>query len=290
MSRPQRLIGLATFWLAACSSDTTNAPREPLPPLTDQRWYVQVAEGQPLPALIAHRLVDGSLEQVFLDSAIVEFTADGTWTRRFWMQRFFASELMGAEVSQVAGTWTATPDAYDLVVSPGGRRFALREAPREHAVLQLPGLGAHDVIVATIGSIAPAKGPFGSWRLTAVREQPLPSAIYVFDNYLEQGVLKSIHLVADSARIVLHPNGRYTHRIHFTEWEGAPGGPPATIRYVWQASDFGSFTRRGALLDLASGWLNGMRLAGEFAESGPLRMQHGISHGDEWVAWRYVRE
>jgi hypothetical protein len=32
-----------------------------------------------------------------------------------------------------------------------------------------------------------------------------------------------------------------------------------------------------------------MRMAGEFGSDGKLRMQHGISHGDEWVPVRYAR-
>lgn len=290
MPRRNSLAILAATLLTACSSDAPNAPREPFPPLTSQRWYVQTADGQALPALVAHRVVDGSLEQLFLDSATVDVTQEGTWTRRFWMQRFLGGERVGAEYSQIVGTWAATREGYEFVSEPGGRRFALRGEARDAISLSLPGLGTHDVIVAALGRTPVPPGPLGTWRLTAVHELPLPSTIYRFDNFEEDGVLKSIHLIADSARIVLHPNGTYTHRIDFSEWEGPNHGEATTFRYRWFASDFGSWTRSGLTLNFASGWIEGLRMQGEFAASGPLRMLHGISHEDEWVPWRYVRQ
>jgi hypothetical protein len=289
MLSPRLLRPLAALLLAACAPDTPLAPVQNLPPLEARLWHVQRADGQQLPALIAHRLVDGSLEQTFLDSATIEITANGTWIRRFWMQRILVGERVASEASQMVGTWTATPEAYRFVEEPSGRVFEIPGIVGDTLTLVLSGIGANDLIVAQLGTTPPAPGPVGTWAIEAVRDVPIPSAMYVFDDYEENGVEMSTHLVVDSAVIVLHPNGSYQHRIHFTEWEALRGGPPTRVRFLWVAMDFGSWTRVGTQLDFASGWLEGMRMAGQFGADGKLRMQHGISHGDEWVPVRYAR-
>jgi len=289
MTSPRILPKLAALLLAACTADSPVAPVENLPPLEARLWYVQSADGQQMPALIAHRLVEGSLEQTFLDSATVQITADGRWIRRFWMQRLLAGERVASEASQLVGTWTATPESYRFVEDLSGRTFELRGEVGATITLALPGIGANDRVVSVLGHAAVPPGPVGTWAIEAVRDAAIPSAMYIFDDYEENGVLMSIHLVVDSAVIVLHPNGTYQQRIHFREWAGLPGGPPATVRFVWVARDFGSWTRVGTTLDFESGWLEGLRMAGEFGADGKLRMQHGISHGDEWVPVRYAR-
>ncbi len=125
MSSPRILPALAALLLAACTTDSPVAPVRNLPPLEARLWYVQSADGQQLPALIAHRLVEGSLEQTFLDSATVQITADGRWVRRFWMQRLRAGQRVASEASQRVGTWSATPESYLFIEEPAGRTFEL---------------------------------------------------------------------------------------------------------------------------------------------------------------------
>lgn len=289
MQAPRLFAAASALLLAACASDVPIAPSEPLPPLETQRWYVQRADGQQLPALVAHGQVNGMLEQLFLDSAIVDIDAEGVWTRRFWMQRFRGGEPVGGEGSQLVGTWVATADVYRFVESTGGRSFELPGSFGPLVVMNLPGVGTADRVVAELRKTPPAPGPVGAWSLSSIRDVPLPAAMYVFDDYMENGVQKSIHLIVDSASITLRANGTYRHRIDFTEWEGEPGGPPERVRFVWFANDYGSWVRQGTQLDFDSGWLQGLRMAGEFPVGGELRMWHGLSHGDEWVPVGYVR-
>ena len=88
--------------VAACADATAPIEPQPLPALEDQVWHVNVPDGQPMPALLGHRLVsDGILEQDFLDSARIEIAADGSWAQKGWYQRYRSGQHYA---------WTSTLD------------------------------------------------------------------------------------------------------------------------------------------------------------------------------------
>lgn len=130
----------------------------------------------------------------------------------------------------------------------------------------------------------------GEWRATAVRDIPLPAAAYVFDEEVD-GQRMSIHLIVEEATLTLDANGRYVHHIRYSEWDGPPGGPPRTRRFQFAHNDFGEWSRSDVALRTLSGWLQNHAMSGELATSGDvLRLQHGLSHGDPPVSFRYVRQ
>src|SRR5687768_8659860 len=104
---------LAAAILMACtdSADAPLAP-DPLPPLPTQTWYAHVADGQSLPALVGHGVVEGVLEQTFLDSVELHVTTEGRWEQRSWLQRFRAGQLVTQFARLDAGAWAVTDTGY----------------------------------------------------------------------------------------------------------------------------------------------------------------------------------
>jgi hypothetical protein len=277
--------------VAACGSDDAVAPTpaNPLPPLAAATWYVHTAEGQRLPALVAHRLEQGNLVQDFLDSALVQVTADGRWERRLWMSRYRAGRYEAALPSLEVGTWTATDTAYLFTAEPSGRRFALAAlTPGEPATLPLRGT-AEGYIEATVRTVRPEPSVVGTYRVTEVRGQPVPAALWVENDYEEDGQRYSVHLIVDSARLVLNGGYRYTHVIHYSEWFGPNNGPPTQRRYRAKTEDYGRWTRDDRLLRFTSNWLENHAFAGTTYDPRHMELLHGLSHGDMPVPVRYAR-
>lgn len=130
----------------------------------------------------------------------------------------------------------------------------------------------------------------GSWSVTHVRGVAMPGAVlYVFDPATVNGRESSVHVLVDSSRLVITADGRYQHRTWATEWVGEVGGPPVAPWARWFHGDFGVWTRAGNALEFESGWLQNHTMTGTYADDGILRMQHGFSHGDTPVAFRYGR-
>ncbi len=283
---------LALTTLVACSSSSSTAPEEPvntLPPLVAAVWYAHAAEGQPLPALVAHRLEQGDLVQDFLDSAQVQITADGRWTRRLWLTRYRNGSFDAPVPSQEAGTWVATDTAYIFTTEPGGVRFSLASLTPGQ-VVELP---LRDVtrgyIAATVRTVPPPEMVVGTYRVTSVRGVDVPSAMYVINDHVEEGRTVSIHFIVDSARLVLFGNRRYEHTIHYSEWEGPNNGPPTQRRFRWRNGDFGEWRRDNTLIRFESGWLQNLRFDGTVYNRNTMELLHGLSHGDPAVPVRYSR-
>ncbi|MBX3173700.1 MAG: hypothetical protein KF709_04775 [Gemmatimonadaceae bacterium] len=281
----------AVVFLASCTGDSPAGPprSQPLPPLAAATWYVHAAEGQPLPALIAHRLVDGTLEQDFLDSATVEVRADSTWERRMWFQRYRA----GATPVRVAqlewGRWAVSDSGYLFTSDLGVRSFVVaRMTPGDSTVLPIRG-SAEGYVLATLRSVAPPPTMFGEYRVATVNGHPLPSAMYVFPDVEVDGRRFSTHYLVDSARLALHPNGQYQQGIYYSEWEGEPNGPPTTLLYRAYTGDFGTWTRSGTQLAFESGYLQNHRFSGNSEGPTGLALLHGLSHGDPPVPVTYAR-
>ena len=284
-------IGVALGLLLACSADRTAAP-EPstLPPLATATWRVHLADGQALPALVSHELTNGALLQIFLDSAHVIVDSTGRWEQRVWLQRYRDGEFDGLVAEQDAGAWTVDGDAYRFTSDVNGARFTFGAIETDSLRVSMRANAVNGIMLATLRRSAAPVAPVGSWRANAVANAPMPAAIYVFDPAVLDGDTVSVHFIVDSAWITLHPTGRYVHAIRYSEWMGPKGGAPTHRRFVWQWNDFGTWTREGLQVSFESAYYENHRMAGEFAPIGPLRLQHGLSHGDPPVALRYVRQ
>lgn len=130
----------------------------------------------------------------------------------------------------------------------------------------------------------------GSWRASLVNDVAVPNAMYVWDPVTHGGEEVSVHLVVDSAVIVIDTlSNRYSHDIWVSEWIGQPGGPPLTLNARFHHGDIGELSRMGEDLEFESGWLQNHRMTGGFGADGVLRMQHGFTHGDSAVAFVYGR-
>lgn len=290
MTRAAQTFALALIAACADASPTAPARPTPLPPLPSATWHVHVAEGQALPALVAHRLENGSLVQEFLDSARVEVGASGTWVRHLFISRFRASTFEAQTAEQEFGTWMVTDSGYRFTAEPSGRAFMVaRAVPGDSVTLPLRGASHGGFIQATLRTTRPAPSIVGAYRVTAVRGQPVPATIYSWPEFVDGDRLVSIHLVVDSASLRLLANGTYQQAIHYREWEGPVGGGPTTVRHRFSVYDHGAFVRQDAALRFESGWLQNHRFAGAVTDAGGMELLHGLSHGDEPVPVRYGR-
>lgn len=288
--RVRAAAALSLLSVAACGSDGTapSAPA-PLPPLASATWHVHEAEGQPLPALVAHRLEQGALVQDFLDSARVQVEASGRWTRSLWLSRYRAGLFETRVTGLEHGTWRADEAAYVFTAEGSGRTFTLATLTPGQ-VVRLPLRDAREgYIEATVRTVPPEAPIAGTYRVTQVRGADVPAAMHVFNDYPEDGRLLSIHYVVDSMRLVLRGNQRYEHVIHYAEWDGPNHGPPTRLRRRAVHQDFGVWQRDGTLLRFESAWWQNLRFAGTTYGPQAMELLHGLAHGDVAVPVRYAR-
>lgn len=279
--------------LAGCAEDPVGPPIL-LPPLEAQVWHVHESDGQPVPALLGHRLVNGNvLEQDFLDWTQLFVEADGRWELRAQYQRYHDGTLRNGGTILDWGTWTATRDAYLFHQNTTNILLYVTTGPKDGVWnLDLRYPGQEGVAVSRLQAVAPPPSVAATYKATAMNEQPLPR-VYIMDPEFFNGVkFVSHHLFIDSARVWLRSNGSYQHRIWYSHWEGPARGGPVVRLVGLVHNDFGTWTEAGVQLTLASGWLQNHVMLGERAANnvGPLRLNHGISHGDAPVPLRYVRE
>jgi len=283
---------IAALIVAGCTETTAPiATPTPLPALQDQVWHVHVSDGQSLPALLGHRTVAGGiLEQDFLDSARVEIAANGTWEHKGWYQRYRSGQHYAWASTLDWGTWTATPTVYEFRRNTGELLYSVAGPIGTELQMNLRYSGQAGVAVSQLRRTRPALDIHGRWRANALRDQPLPSAYIVENGDFGDGPV-SRHIVIDSAIVWLHPTGQYLQRIFYSEWEGAVDGPAERKLRELVEADYGAWNRNGVQLSLWSNWLQNKTMLGETSATagGPLRLQHGITHGDEPAAFRYVR-
>jgi hypothetical protein len=273
----------------ACGTDTRSpVGPEPLPPLEPASWHVHQVGGQLLPALVAERTVGPSLERTYLDSARFIITDDGRWEQRVHLVRFLGSVPHGSALQQDAGTWAVTDSGYLFTSDAHGAGSVVAAVPVDSLALTLRIEGTTGTVTAVLRRQPPPPTPAGDWTAAALADVPLPARIFLWDPFVEDGREISVHLIVDSARLALHANGRYDHRIWTSEWEGDAGGPPLRLRLRSMLGDFGGWTRNGIQLQLESWWLQNHSLSGEFANDA-LHMQHGLTHGEPPFPFRYVR-
>jgi len=277
--------------LLACSPDRTAAP-EPvtLPPLASTTWRVHRADGQALPALVSHDVTKGVLVQIFLDSAHLVVDSSGRWEQRVWLQRYRDGAFDARLAELDAGAWTIDGTEYRFTSDVHGARFAFGALATDSLRVSLRASAVNGVMLATLRQSAPPVAPVGTWRADAVADAPMPAAIYVFDPVELEGDTVSVHFIVDSARITLHPTGRYVHAIRYSEWIGPKSGAPTVRRFRWQWNDFGTWTQTGTQVTFESGFYQNQGMTGGVVGAGPLRIRHGLNHGDPPVELRYVRQ
>jgi hypothetical protein len=273
----------------ACGTDSPSlVSPEPLPPLEAQTWHVHSAGGQPMPALVAQRPVGEEIEWTFADSGRLVIAADGRWEQQLFLESFLVSEPAGQATRLDAGDWTVTDTGYLFTSDAQGARFVVARADVDSLTLGLQADGVPGTIAAVLRRGPPPATPAGVWSASALDDQPLPARSHLFDPYVEDGQEISVHFIVDSARFTLYVNGTYAHRIWATEWGGEAGGPPQVMRARWNLGDHGEWHRSGALMQLDSWYLQNHSMSGEFGAD-VLRMQHGLTHGDTPLPFRYVR-
>lgn len=293
MSRLARLLPALMLVAAACDDATAPAAPEPLPALQDQVWHVHVSDGQPVPALLGHRMLPGNiLEQDFLDSARIEIDADGTWEHKGWYQRFRSMTYQSSIATLDWGTWTATPTGYEFRRNTGELLYTVNGPIGNELQLNLRYPNQEGLAVSTLRRTPAPLSVAGRWRAISLDGVPLP-ATYTSDPEIDAGAgVVSRHILIDSAVVILRPNNRYEQLVYYSEWEGPANGAPQSRVYAEIATDFGTWDRTGTGgLFLSSGWLQNKTMAGEplDAANTSLRLSHGITHSDPPVAFRYAR-
>jgi hypothetical protein len=236
--------------------------------------------------------VSGSiLEQDFLDSAQFVVSADGSWEHRGWYQRFRNGHLHEQTSTLDWGTWDATPTAYEFRRNTGELVYTVPPISGASWRLDLRYPGQAGAAVSDLRTSRPALGVAGRWRAVLMNDQALP-ATYTSDPEIDAGAgIVSRHVIIDSAFVVLFANASYRQLVFYSEWEGEANGPPKVPVYHDVATDFGSWSRSGTALTLQSAWLQNKIIEGDAALDAalPLRLHHGITHGDPPVPLRYAR-
>lgn len=282
---------MAVQLVAACGDTTTEiiVPLVPPAPPAPGLWHQTTSDGQPMPALVGHRLVMGDLEQTFADSVQLEVAQDGSWVIRSWLTQY-RNGLPSAHLAHSEfGTWQWDDTAYVFTSAVGRSRGWMRDPARAPHTFWLRHASVDGIAVATFDTLPPPHTAYGMWCATAVDGAPLPQVHSSFDPHEEGGVLKSIHFIVDSATFGLHPTGHYSHRIWISEWEGLPGGGPTTRRYGWPYQDAGEVERLGRMIRTESYWLQHHRMTGVLPRSGfPLLMSHPVSHGEAVASFHYA--
>jgi hypothetical protein len=284
MRRGLRVIVVGV--LAACDGGlSAPAERQPLQPGT---WHVHAAEGQALPALVGHAIVGGTLQQTFLDSATIAVSANGQWEQKAYARTWENLHVIEALTRVDHGSVAETDSGYVLVSAQYGPRHFIPLATSDSLKLLLRVDGIPGVAVSTLRRQPPAAGPVGTWRAASVNGSAVPGRLYLFDPTELYGQEVSVHFIVDSAKIALHPTGRYTHQIWVGHWVGEVGGPPLARTLGLFHGDHGAWTRTGAVLEFESQWLQNHRMTGSYGSDGVLRMEHGFSHGDETAPFAYA--
>lgn len=291
MLRHLLLLSLIVLTSACQDQDSPSSPGTP-PPLADEVWHVHSSDGQILPALLGHRLVNGSiLEQDFLDSARVVVDDDGTWEHAAWYQRFHDGQYVLSASTLDWGTWTATATSYEFRRNTGELLYTVPGALPTDWRLNLRYPGQEGLAVSTLRRTPPPPSVAGRWRASTLNAQPLPAA-YIVDPSVDFGTGPvSRHIVIDSAFVWLQANGSYRQQVFHTEWEGPAHGAPQVRVHSAVEADFGSWSTGGPEVVLESGWLQNKVIRGNSSGllTGSIRLDHGISHGDPPAPFMYGR-
>jgi hypothetical protein len=285
--RVLRVLVLAMLNVAGSACGDSPAGPQDDSPFRHVEWHLQRVGGLPLPALVAEEFVDGLPTRTYADSGVIEIRPDGSWQERVYHRTWRTREVVHAASTVDEGTWWATADGYRFRSTVTGDSTLAVSIAADSIVLRRP-LGSDGAVsfTASFRPSRPAPGLVAVWRATHVKGNALPAASYVFDPAPVDGGWASSHFIVDSARISIQPTGEYVHRIHASEWVGPVGGGPTQLRARYRLDDHGQWQRTGSSLSLESGYLQNHRMTGSFTD-GVLRLDHGLTHGDEAVEFRY---
>ncbi len=297
MFRSTRLTAsLLLAVLAACdpASAPLTPPLEPLPPpLTPGVWHLVQADGQPLPAYVAHRLVGGQLEQVYVDSARIELDQQGRWTQSIFRRVLRDGQLQYREVWFDQGVSTPSAETYTftsnggsrvatvnnrtagrldviepMVVWPGSGLVASRYEPRRSVTVP-PGDSSGTVVTMT------------AFRAVSANGAALPAVVLEIDDEPAEG--NGTRFLLDSAWVSLSSDGTYRRTVAYSEWQS----PNPALGLGWtkfgstRRLDWGSFTRNDKNITLTSAYFQNFVVTGELRADGKLLLQHGLEPRDE---------
>lgn len=223
---PLFVLGTA---LAACTetSPVGPSPTPPPPALQVGTFDLTRAEGQALPAYIAHRTVSGQLEQVYVDSARLIVTADGRFQQSIWTRTLRDGALSHRDNWIDAGAWRLAGQSYVFTSNGGSRQLTVRTATQ--AVLNVTetmvGWPQAGVVIGLYArrTTPPVEEPpqpqpvtETRFRATDAGGKPL-SAIVISEKDTPHKDAETYSQL-DSAWVVLRSNGTYERRAFYSTW------------------------------------------------------------------------
>jgi hypothetical protein len=267
---------------AACGSDAPTAPpgQLPLPVLRPGVWHLHRADGQAVPAYVAHRMLPGNvLEQTYVDSAKLEIRPDFGWRLETFLRHYENREFVRSEARFDAGRWAATDSGFLFTSTMRQDAFVVR-APGADSLLTTQALVVRPeagLVQATYRIERPAPSLVARWRALSVNDRMVPAVVATTPLDEFQGRPVSSHVVVDSIAIELEPTSRYRMVEFLSWWIGEPNGTPTqriqslrhTDRGEWQAS--GGAVQFTSTLYANRGWV-GQR----GATGGSLTVPHPI--------------
>lgn len=303
MSSQVRAALSLTILLAAACTDAgrgVSLPTDPVSPppvLTAGSWMLTEAEGQPLPAYIAHREVDGVLEQVWVDSARLDLRADGRWTQQVFTRTHRGGAFSHVEAWIDMGVTRVHEGKYRLDSENRSRVATLdnRQAGRLEVLEQFvfwAGAGQVDARYEPLTAQPPGE-PVPTterWVAMGTSQGPLPARAYFFPNEPLDGNATEYRL--DSAVVSLRNDGTYVRRTWFSEWFSPDYRAGAPYQLVYRTMDFdhGFWSRNGQAITLLSNWIENQTLGGAWEADGRLRLHQPLSPGDDRFDVFFVRE
>jgi hypothetical protein len=250
------------------------------------------ADGQPLPAIVAHRLVEGRLEQVVLDSARLTILPDGRFEHRSWRYTLVDASVGRREAVLEHGWVAALGDGFTLraVSSPAVRSLRVLAADRWR-VLEPVSQGAAmiDAEYRPAATVRPA-ALLGEWEVASIDGRPQPTFVYQVPDEEIDGARVSVHLAVDQRTLVLHDDGRWTLRLVVTQWHGPVGGAPTVRVLRWRHQDEGRWQAEGDQVLFRSATFDGVQFTATAADGG-LHIRDGLAGpNDPPLAFRYSRQ
>ncbi|MDX2182649.1 MAG: hypothetical protein SFW08_01575, partial [Gemmatimonadaceae bacterium] len=221
-----------------CNNDTPAGP-EPAPPppppppaISAGTFDLSQADGQSLPAYIAHRQIDGRLEQVYVDSARLTVTDNGRYEQRIWTRRLHNGALAFRDTWVDAGSWQLDGQAYRFTSTGGGRSLTVRTSasPILQVTESMVGWPQAGLVVGVYArrSAPPAEQP------PPTDPEPTPITETRFRATDVAGALLSARVVTerdvphqnaetytqlDSARLVLRSDATYERVAYYSTWQ-----------------------------------------------------------------------
>jgi hypothetical protein len=284
---------LALFALVACS-DTPIAPTpEPqLPPLATGSWYLNIADGQSLPAFVAHRLVDGKVEQTFVDSSVLAINANGTWQQTTHLNR----ALIGLPATEApiidVGTWAPTDSGYLFRAAIANRDFVIRSpgADSLRVTQRLAEFAAAGLVVAEFRRVRPPRPLTATWHAISAKGTALPALVESFTVREPGEEPYSWHSIVDSIQLQLTSQRTYAHHVYYSSWVGAPDGPPLARVGSTKRSDTGAWTSSQGQMRLESRYYHQHVLTGAIQSDGTVIMEQGLGPLEDRFTVRFTRE